>query len=134
MQTGSFDSILRTLVRHQIDFIVVGGVSAVLQGAPILTFDLDIVHRRTPENIARLHHALSDIESVHRSRLNVLGEIEYRQGYEDLLPLSEWINFGNGRIQVLKLAAYVALKRGIEPGERYSRRGHATPQSGRTAP
>jgi hypothetical protein len=36
----------------------VGGVSAVLHGAPVTTFDLDIVHARDPENIARLSIAV----------------------------------------------------------------------------
>lgn len=34
-----------------VEFIVVGGAAAVLHGAPITTRDLDIVHRRTPENV-----------------------------------------------------------------------------------
>jgi hypothetical protein len=37
-------AVLRTLSEHRVDFIVVGGVGAVLQGAPIMTFDLDVVH------------------------------------------------------------------------------------------
>lgn len=36
------------LAGHGVDFIVVGGVAAVLGGAPISTFDLDIVHARDP--------------------------------------------------------------------------------------
>lgn len=31
-----------------VEFIVVGGAACVIQGAPITTNDLDIVHRRTP--------------------------------------------------------------------------------------
>ncbi len=37
---------LEVLVRHDVTFIVVGGVCATFHGAPIMTFDLDIVHRR----------------------------------------------------------------------------------------
>jgi hypothetical protein len=37
-----------------VDFIVVGGVAAVLRGAPVSTFDLDVVHSTAPENIGRL--------------------------------------------------------------------------------
>ncbi len=44
---------LSVLAAHKVDFIVVGGVSAVLQGAPIATFDLDIVHSRGPANTWR---------------------------------------------------------------------------------
>ncbi len=32
--------ILRILVANQVEFIIVGGVCAVLQGSPITTFDL----------------------------------------------------------------------------------------------
>ncbi len=46
---------LRVLVGHEVEFIVVGGVAAILEGAPISTFDLDIVYRRSDENNARLH-------------------------------------------------------------------------------
>jgi len=42
-----------------VETIVVGGVAAVLQGAPIATFDLDLVHRRSEENVARLQDALT---------------------------------------------------------------------------
>jgi hypothetical protein len=34
--------------------VVIGGMAGVLHGAPIATKDLDIVHRRTPENVGRL--------------------------------------------------------------------------------
>jgi hypothetical protein len=44
-----FLAILRSLAQHEVEFIVVGGISAVLQGAPIATFDLDVVHSRSSE-------------------------------------------------------------------------------------
>jgi len=46
MQTGEFDSILRILVDYKVDFIVVGGVAAILQGVPGDQFNLDVVHSR----------------------------------------------------------------------------------------
>ncbi len=49
-----FLAILRTLAENHVEFIVVGGISAVLQGAPIATFDLDVVHPRTADNMQRL--------------------------------------------------------------------------------
>jgi hypothetical protein len=62
-----FLALLRTLVDHRVDFIIVGGVSAVLHGAPVTTFDLDIVHARTPENISRLLAALNDLDACYRA-------------------------------------------------------------------
>jgi hypothetical protein len=36
-----------------VEFVIVGGVSAVLHGAPIVTQDLDISYRRHPDNVRR---------------------------------------------------------------------------------
>lgn len=60
-------SILRQLCDHEVDFIVVEGV-AVLEGAPINTFDIDLVHSRQPDNIARLLAALDSLEAAYRIR------------------------------------------------------------------
>lgn len=53
-----FLALLRTLVEHGVDFILVGGVCAVLHGAPVTAFDLDLVHLRTPDNTDRLFSAI----------------------------------------------------------------------------
>ncbi len=45
---------------------MVGGVCAVLHGAPVATFDLDVVHSRSPENVARLLKALESLEAHYR--------------------------------------------------------------------
>jgi hypothetical protein len=39
---------LRALHAGGVEFILVGGLAAVLQGAPIDTFDIDVVHSRDP--------------------------------------------------------------------------------------
>lgn len=49
-----FASLIRLLAQHNIEFILVGGAAATAHGSARLTQDLDIVYRRTPENIARL--------------------------------------------------------------------------------
>jgi len=51
--------LLRLLADHQVNYVVVGGVGARLQGAPNITDDLDIVPEPTPDNLARLAAALS---------------------------------------------------------------------------
>jgi hypothetical protein len=60
------EAILRALTSHGVEFIVVGGVCAVLHGAPVSTFDLDVVHSRGPENVARLLKALESLEAHYR--------------------------------------------------------------------
>jgi hypothetical protein len=52
-------SIIQTLVAHDVAFIVVGGMAAVLQGAPVHTIDLDIVYALSEANISRLELALT---------------------------------------------------------------------------
>lgn len=61
-----FICILETLSSYDVDYIVVGGVCAVLHGAPIATFDIDIVHSRVPENIERLMKALEKLDTTYR--------------------------------------------------------------------
>ena len=51
--------VLQLLIRGHVEFIVIGGVAASAHGSARSTTDLDIVYRRTPENIARLAGALS---------------------------------------------------------------------------
>ena len=65
--TPSFREILEVLNRHQVEFIVVGGVAAVLHGAPITTFDLDALVRVDPSNAGRVLAALSEFEEVLRN-------------------------------------------------------------------
>ena len=66
MARVDFSEILRVLQRHQVEFVTVGGLAAVFNGAPIVTIDVDILHRRTPENVARLLAALRELEAVYR--------------------------------------------------------------------
>ena len=53
-----FFAILSAMNRHGVEYIVVGGMGAVLQGAPISTWDLDLVQGRDPENVTKLVAAL----------------------------------------------------------------------------
>lgn len=68
MEKPSVDyaAILETLIRHEVDFIIVGGVCAVLHGAPLATFDLDLVHYRGPVNLGRLMAALEELDARYR--------------------------------------------------------------------
>jgi hypothetical protein len=55
--------ILDVLAQHQVEHIVVGGVAAILEGAPVSTFDLDIVPDPAPDNRERLLMALRELEA-----------------------------------------------------------------------
>lgn len=45
---------------HEVKYLVIGGIAAVLHGVPRATFDLDILIDPTPENAERLLEALRE--------------------------------------------------------------------------
>lgn len=53
------EGLLRALTGAQVEFIIVGGVAAVVHGASQLTLDLDLVYGRGEENLRRLAQALA---------------------------------------------------------------------------
>lgn len=65
-----FETILKVLAKYHVDFIVVGGLCAVLHGAPIQTYDLDIVQSRDPANLERLESALRELGAYYREHLH----------------------------------------------------------------
>ena len=54
-----FRALLVALAQARVEFVVIGGAAAVAHGSARLTQDLDLVYRRTPENVTRLVRALS---------------------------------------------------------------------------
>jgi predicted nucleotidyltransferase len=130
-------AILRTLTQHGVDFIIIGGVCAALHGAPITTFDLDLVHSRAPDNLERLLRGLEELEAYYRGQgerrlppkiaylaspghqllmtrhgpLDLLGTISGERGYEELLPHTEEIQADDEvRLRVLDLATLIQVK------------------------
>ena len=52
--------VFESFQKHDVKYLVIGGIAAVLYGIPRATFDLDILIEATPENACRLLDALSD--------------------------------------------------------------------------
>jgi hypothetical protein len=131
-----YHQILFRLADEGVDFIGVGMVSAILQGVPLTTMDLDIVHRRTPENVERLLRVLEDLDAVARNDprrirpnethligpghillktrfgdFDCLGTIDGGRGYEDLLSSSIPLEFEGRTFQFLHLREVLAVKK-----------------------
>src|SRR5262245_24719167 len=66
MPRAQFAEILRLLANGDVEFVVVGMTAGVLHGAPVTTFALDVVHRRSAENVERLLSVLSSLDAVYR--------------------------------------------------------------------
>ncbi|MGY6555162.1 MAG: hypothetical protein ACXIUM_11655 [Wenzhouxiangella sp.] len=134
--TPSFREILEVLNQHQVEYIVVGGVAAVIHGAPTTTFDLDALVRVTHSNAVRLIEALSALDASFREHqktirptvddilagghlllmtragpLDVLGFIGDQQRYEDLLDACADLKMSVGSLRVLGLEALIAEKK-----------------------
>jgi hypothetical protein len=60
------DVILRTLIAHDVRFILVGGLAAQAHGSPSLTRDLDVCYARDMENLERLAAVLAELAAVRR--------------------------------------------------------------------
>ena len=135
--TGDMVRLLVALEAGGVEFIVIGGVAAVLQAVPMVTMDVDIVHRRTPENIDRLIAVLAELEAhywpdpgrrrlppraddlagqghlllqTRLGRLDVLCEISGERGYEDLLPHTISIDGEGLPLRVLDLPTLALVK------------------------
>ncbi len=110
-----FLTILRVLTGHGVDFVIVGGVCGVLHGAPIATFDLDVVHSREPANIDRLLAALSALGAHARGAgpLDLLGVIAHDRGYEDLVCHSTEVTVSGMCLRLLDLETLIETKETI---------------------
>lgn len=136
--TPSFRAILEVLNKHRVEYIVVGGVAAVIHGAPITTFDLDTLVRVDPANAEHLLQALSELEARYREHqtllqptrhdilagghmllmtragpLDVLGFIGDGQRYEDLQSSSSEIGMNFGTLRVLNLEELIRQKKAL---------------------
>ena len=70
MPTSSYRRILETLDRHGVEYIVVGGVAAVLQGAPMTTFDIDTLIKVDAVNATKvLNECVGECDETIRRQL-----------------------------------------------------------------
>jgi hypothetical protein len=67
-EAGEFDPgpALETLVRHGVDFVLIGGLAAIVLGSSYSTSDLDVAYARDRANIERLSDALRELGATLR--------------------------------------------------------------------
>jgi hypothetical protein len=131
------EGLLQALRRADVDFILIGGMAAIVHGSARLTFDLDILYRRVPENYPRLVAALTglspylrgapeglpfrwDVATIERGlnftltttlgAIDILGEIA-GGGYEPLRPYAESKHAFGIDVLCLRLDKLIEVKR-----------------------
>ena len=133
-----FHALLRLLTENEVEFIIVGGAAATAHGSARLTFDLDVVYKRSAENIARIVNALRPIKPYLRGApaglpfdwsvetiakglnftlittvgaLDLLGEIVGGGGYEQLFPETIEVEIAGVNCRCLNLERLIKVKR-----------------------
>jgi hypothetical protein len=135
-----FGNLIVRLVDAGVEFIVVGGVAASAHGAARTTLDLDVVYRRTRENLQRLADALAGLSPYPRGAppglpffwdaqtlanglnftllttlgdIDLLGQITAGGGYDDLLSHSVELELFGRRCRCIDLAELIRVKRAV---------------------
>ncbi|MEM7048512.1 MAG: nucleotidyltransferase [Acidobacteriota bacterium] len=136
MVEARFDEVLRILNRNEVEFIVVGGIAAILQGSPLSTEDIDLVYLSSERNLGRLANALGDLEayyldpagrhiepdvsrlagmSVHLlktncGRVDMLRTVGQNLAFQDLIEDTQLLEVADFVVRVLNLEMIIATK------------------------
>lgn len=121
-----------------LEFVVIGGVAALVHGSATMTYDVDLCYFRSHENIERLCRALADVHPTLRGApkevpfrldpptvqaglnftldtdlgaLDLLGEVPPLGGYAQVLEHAETAELFGFPIAVLSLDALIRVKR-----------------------
>ena len=133
-----FSALLRALNGVDVEFIIVGGVAATVHGSARLTIDLDVLYRRTRENLVRVVQSLAsyqpylrgappglpfqwDAETLQRGLnftlitslgpIDLLGEITGGGTYEELLSDTVVVAVFGVECRCLTLDRLIQVKR-----------------------
>ncbi len=141
MTNDGFDAaaIVRVLQRHEVEFIVIGGIAGQLWGSPMITQDLDICYAREKTNLEHLAAALREMNAKLRGvkqdvpfrldprtllngdsftfttafgALDCLATPSGTSGYNDLKQAAEAMRVGGGlRVWVCSIDDLIRMKR-----------------------
>ena len=125
------------LVCANVDFILLGGMAAILRGSARVTFDVDVVYSRTHGNMKRLAAALAPHDPYLRNAsrdlaftwdaktirggldfalttelgdIDLFGEVARGESYSDLLPYSFDVDAFGVRFKCIDLPTLIRIK------------------------
>lgn len=130
--------LLGPLVRHGVDFVLIGGMAGVVRGSSHVTYDLDVAYSRDAANLERLVEALEEIgvslrgasrdlpfqlDSVTLGRganftfetphgdFDVLGDVAGIRSFEELRSTAGEEEVAGIRVRVASLDHLISMKR-----------------------
>lgn len=140
MTESDIEKLLKALYQEKVQFVIIGGLAAVLQGSAYVTADLDICYSRQRENLEKLARALAlfhpllravtdnvpfrlDVSAL-RSGMNftlttdmgdvdILGEVTGMGGYEQVVTFSEEMEMFGIFCKVLTLEGLIKSKQAV---------------------
>ena len=62
----NLSELLKYLLQHDLDFIVIGGYAGIAHGSSLVTKDLDVCALLSPESITKFREALAPLNPKHR--------------------------------------------------------------------
>jgi predicted nucleotidyltransferase len=138
MNANSFQDLLTTLQRGNVEFILIGGLAGMAQGSARATVAVDVVYARNRSNLARIEACLAssqpylrgaprglpfrfDVETMQRGLnftlttnigdLDLLGEVPGGGTYDLLKPHSELLKIFEVEVMCVTLEKLIDLKR-----------------------
>jgi hypothetical protein len=138
---ADLEELLKRLVQHRVEFVLVGGYAAMVHGVSLMTKDVDVCTHFSRENLERIYAAVSDLHPYHfltiqplpfeippgfESRINnlyigtdigrvdFLGEIAGLGNYATVLAQSVSITLPLGEVRILNRKAMITAKRALD--------------------
>jgi hypothetical protein len=132
------EQIVKLLGRHDVRYVLIGGMAAVTHGSPLVTQDVDICHARDGTNLERLAQALAEVHAELRDApagllfrmdaetlrrgdsftfttdlgaIDILGTPAGSTGYDDLVRTADAYQLFGQRVLVASLDDLIRLKR-----------------------
>ena len=145
---ANFENLRARLIEHRVRFVLVGGFAATTYGSTLLTQDVDVCLRFSPDNLMCLQEALADLHPGHRmtprrlplrltpqtcrdlqnlyldtdlGRLDCLGTIQGVGDFDQVKEHSIEVHLAAGVCRVLSLDALIQSKEAMgRPRDRES--------------
>jgi hypothetical protein len=132
------EEVISLLGRHEVRYVLIGGLAAVTHGAPLVTQDIDICYARDAENLDHLADALKSVDAELRGAepglpfrldgitlargdtftfttdvgwLDILATPSGTAGYEDLVRTAASFEMFGHRVLVAGVEDLIRMKR-----------------------